>query len=1017
MAEWTKIAIPLSGGIDTKTDSKVVLPTKMTVLENAEFTKGGSVKKRPGYTSVPLQTTAGVDINGALGLGTRNDELLVLTETNLYSYDAVTGAFQDQGEYCPMTWTAQTVVSNTAAQTKGEVATNSGVTVYVWEDSRGGVRYSVYDEATGAAFLADGSLDSSNASQPKARQIGDNILITWADTSANDIKYKLIRPGDIASSLASSAATLVGNNSTNSDYALVCHTPDPDHTGEGGWVLYEDTSAGELKLASFSSGLAILNTATVDVDDIERPLALAFNHEQGNLLVGYAETSTGDVTVLEYDAGTLTVTGVSLTKVHANTLTGIALAAMDDGGIALWSGDVTGSTYQVLWTYRNAAGSSTTGTILQAQVCSSGFDVENNGYVILSYDSPTGLQDSYFLYRHDGVLCGRLLYREGNGNPRSSSVCYGPRVSPVGDGTYQCVLEYRKSLITDQGDTKDVVGINAAYSHTGLKRVILNPTPQTSAVEVGDTTYMGGSMLWAYDGGAHPVEAGPLLWPEVSTSSITQSGAGSMTSGTTYNYRVYAEYTLANGEVVRSAAITRSFTTAATTKVNIVIPCIPFTRHTGDRPNLNFVVYRTENNKSDLYYRISSADPASTGDNAYVANDPTAASVTFLDNEDDDTTIIDNELDYQCQGEKPHFAPDGTSFLSAAQSRLFLVGGGTKPNNVLPSLARFDGEPAHFNDSFAVSETPDYGGTVVGTAPLNDVVVVFKERCIFGVAGVGPDNTGLNGFFESRAITSDMGCLDPGSIVSLPIGVMFKSHKGFFLLDPNLQLIYVGADVEAYNSQTFVGAAPVPDSNQVIFVPSSGKALLFDWYYKSWSVFTGHFGLDACVWKEDTFVYLRDDGRVFLRNPDVYTDGGSPYSLKIRTAPIRLENSVQGFWLCGPVTVLGDYRSLHRLQVKLYYDRDEGAFESFMVTPANFVETEAYGDDTPYGDADYYGGDIASSEYQFEFKPKRSKTQTIRFEFKDIAGTTPGASYEITELAIKAGLKSGNARLPATRKV
>ncbi len=1010
MAEWTKIAIPLAGGLDTKTDAKVVLPTKMTVLENAEFTKGGSVKKRPGYASIPLQTSAGVAIDNALGLGTRDNELLTLTKTNVYSYDTKTEAFQDQGEYCPMTWTATAVVSGPSNQTRGDCATNSGVTVYAWADSRGGVRYAVYDEVTGAAFASDSSLASANALQPKVIAVGENIIITYHDTSSDNIKYKLIRPGAITASLAAAVGDLVEDYSANSDYDVV-------GSAMGGWVLYEDSGTSELKLRSFTSAGIVGSTVVVDADDIERPLALAYNNTTGNLLVGYAETSSGDTTVLEYNGSSLTVTGVSITVTQANTLIGIALAAMDDGGISVFTTADNSSAYTTSWAYRSGAGASTTGSVLKGVVCSSGFNDVNTGYVILAYDSTTGLQDSYFLYRHDGILVGRLMYQEGNGNIRSSSACYGPRVSPTGDGTFQCLLEYRESLITDKGATKDVVSINAQYSNTGLRRVIFNPNPETSAVEVGDTTYMAGSMLWAYDSGPHPVEANPLLWPEILTASITQSGAGSMVSGLTYNYRVYAEARLRNGQIIRSAAITRSFTTGATTKVNIIIPCIPFTRHLGDRPNLSFVVYRTEANKSDLYYRISSPDPTATGDNAYVANAPASATVTFLDNEPTDANIIDNELDYQCRGELPHFAPDGTSFLSVAQSRLFLVGGGTKPNNVIPSMLHFDGEPVHFTDSQVISETPDYGGAVVGTAPLNDIVVVFKERCIFAVAGNGPDNTGVNGFFESRAISSDMGCSDPGSIVSLPIGVLFKSRKGFFLLTPELKLIYVGADVEAYNAQTFVGAAPVPDSNQVIFVPSSGYALVFDWFYKSWSAHTNHFGLDATVWKEDTFVYLRDDGRVFLRDANSYVDGGTPYSLKVRTAPIRIEDTVQGFWLCKLVDVLGDYRSAHRLRVNLYYDRAESPFETFTVTPANFIETETYGEDSPYGDADYYGGDIASSEYQFQLKPKRSKTQTIRFEFLDIPGTGAGASYEITELLLEVGLKKGIARLSAATKV
>lgn len=1000
MAEWTTIAIPLNGGLDSKSDSKVVLPTKMTVLENAEFVEGGSVRKRPGYTSITAP-------DGALGLATRGNELLCLTSTGVHSYDEKTADFQDAGEYCPMTWTTTAAVSNTATQTRGDCATSSNVTAYAWADSRGGVRYSLFDNVTGAAFVADSSLASADASEPRVTAAGENLIITYRDTANNDLKFKLIRPGDIAGSIAAAVGDLTTNLSANSDYDVV--------GGDNSfWVIYENSSAGvSLNVIRFTTAGTLLSEATIQAADVDRPVAIHYNTASGKLLIGYGLTSSGDTVVVEY-TGSLTPTGVTTTIVQSNTLEGISLAALDDGGISAYTTANNSGVYTTSWYYRTAAAVETSGTVLKAHTYSSGFSVGNVGYHILSYDSTTDLQDSYFLYRHDGVLVGRLFYSEGNGHPRTSSGSYGPRVSAVGDGTHQVLLEYRKSLTVDAGASKNVIPVNEAYSQVGLRRVIFDPSPTPSSVELEGTTYLSGSMLWALDGGAHPVEANPLLWPEILTSSITQSGAGSMTSGTTYNYRVYAEYTLANGQRVRSAAITRTFTTAATTKVNITIPCIPFTRHLGDRPNLNFVVYRTENNKSDLYYRVF-YDASATVD--FLANDPAAASVIFLDNDDDDAVLITHELDYQCQSEAPHFAPDGTSFLAGAQARLFLTGGGTKPNNVIPSLLRFDGEPVHFNPAIVVSETPAYGGAVTGCAPLNDIILVFKERAVFAVAGNGPDNTRSTGFFETRALSSDMGCTDPGTIVSLPIGVMFKSRKGFHLISPDFQISYIGADVEAYNGQTFVGGAPVPDSNQVVFISSDGLALVFDWEYRSWATWTDHEGLDACVWKEDTFAYLRTDDRVFLRSTELYTDGGSPYALKVRTAPIRVENTVQGFWQMRKVTVLGDYRSLHRLNVGLLYDRDEAAFETFAVTPANFVDTEEYGDDTPYGDADYYGGDIASSEYQFEFKPKRSKCQTIRFEFTDIPGTNPGASYELTELALEVGLKPGNARLPATRKV
>ena len=46
-------------------------------------------------------------------------------------------------------------------------------------------------------------------------------------------------------------------------------------------------------------------------------------------------------------------------------------------------------------------------------------------------------------------------------------------------------------------------------------------------------------------------------------------------------------------------------------------------------------------------------------------------------------------------------------------------------------------------------------------------------------------------------------------------GVFFKSAKGIYLLDRSFQVHYIGADVEAYNALTIVGAAVVPDTNSV----------------------------------------------------------------------------------------------------------------------------------------------------------------------------------------------------------
>jgi hypothetical protein len=259
-----------------------------------------------------------------------------------------------------------------------------------------------------------------------------------------------------------------------------------------------------------------------------------------------------------------------------------------------------------------------------------------------------------------------------------------------------------------------------------------------------------------------------------------------------------------------------------------------------------------------------------------------------------------------------------------------------------------------------------------------------------------------------------VGIKDAGVVVEIPQGLIFNSHKGFYLLDQSLNVSYIGADVEAYNSQTFTSATVIPNSNSVVFVAASGFTLLYDYYYNEWCTWTNHAGLAAAVLGGDTYCYLRTDGKLYKRSTE-YTDAGVSFSMRVRTAPIRPEH-LQGWWKVIAVAVLGDYRSLHKLKVSLYYDRDEAPAETFTWDPSTVVSTDVWGDGALWGDGAFWGGAAGGGEYQFAHRPRRSKCQTIRFEFEDIPGTSPGASYELTELAFVYRDWGGLARLPATRK-
>ena len=154
-----------------------------------------------------------------------------------------------------------------------------------------------------------------------------------------------------------------------------------------------------------------------------------------------------------------------------------------------------------------------------------------------------------------------------------------------------------------------------------------------------------------------------------------------------------------------------------------------------------------------------------------------------------------------------------------------------------------------------------------------------------------------------------------------------------------------------------------------------------------------------------------------MRDPDVYTDAGVTYDLRFRTAPLHLENTVQGFERWRTAQVLGEHLSDHTLDISVFYNRETNPYQVFTFDPSAVLDQSVWGDDTVWGDNTVWGGDIAGSDYNFEFKPKRQKHSTVSFEFHGHPGTSPGACFELTELLLECTTRGGRMRLPATRKL
>src|SRR5260370_41681695 len=96
-------SVQLRRGLDTKTDSKLVIAGKLLLLENGVFSRPGVITKRPGYQLLSNTLQAPLSVNQTTltqgqGLFTFNSELLEANPNTLFSYNRWTENCLRKGE-------------------------------------------------------------------------------------------------------------------------------------------------------------------------------------------------------------------------------------------------------------------------------------------------------------------------------------------------------------------------------------------------------------------------------------------------------------------------------------------------------------------------------------------------------------------------------------------------------------------------------------------------------------------------------------------------------------------------------------------------------------------------------------------------------------------------------------------------------------------------------------------------------------------------------------------------------
>lgn len=512
-----QIPISFSKGVDTKTDSKQVLPGKLLTLENASLRKVGKFVKRYGF-GVLADTTS---LTNGNSIGVFKNELISLDGSNIYSYSEHDDKQYLKGTKLSVDLSTQSIVRNSYEQTNPDSAIHSvGISVYAWEDSSDGVRYSVFDTVTGQSIVSNG-LVSATGSKPKVKTIGTYVLIIFLDGLT--LKYFKVDTTSPASSFAE--VTLVTASSAYFDVQFISSK----------LVVAYPSSATDVSLFSISTTLVqsadYVVTATASVLSV-------FGDASNNVWVAYNDTNTVKYFIVDF---ALSSTVLAVTTIEAGSDPYVNVTGVFNSTAATIFYEVTGDTNNNQYVRKNTATllgvvGTPSDLLRSVGLYSKAFVYDSSVYVVVTHDSE--LQSTYFMVNDSGSVVAKIAPSLGGGLSTNGVLS---EINFITADVVNFAFEFKDFVTSVNGDVTTQTGVNSAFITFG---------EQTQLEVIGNNLHLSGGIVSMYDG-QNIVEKGFNLYPEVVTATSTYGGGG--LSDGQYQYVSTYEWTDAQGQIHRSA--------------------------------------------------------------------------------------------------------------------------------------------------------------------------------------------------------------------------------------------------------------------------------------------------------------------------------------------------------------------------------------------------------------------------------------------------------------------------------
>lgn len=997
MIRWQNMEVPLVGGLDVGSDPRAVESPRLLQADNVVFDDGGGLQPRKPYSALPVPPGG----KAIRRLSTYRDELLCWTEDTLWSWSPAANAWQSRGPHVSPTVCETVRGSTPEEQPFADRAQIGNTVVMVWGDASAH-KILAFDAVSGAALYGPEGHGGDGIARPRVVALASKFLILTEGTPGGELFGLLAAADNVAADLAAGLSFSISGANTGLQYDVAV-------VNNVAYVAYQHTVTTSYGIASVTEAQVV--NGQLEARTCDGPIAIA-GRGTDTLCVLRAEGTNIDGDLFSgLTAGTVgTVVGTFASPL--NQLTG-AFKSVADGGEfrchAFWSAaeSVTNGDFDLKTNYIDTAASVGTQSVFVKRlgVASHAFDRDGSVYVWTAFagesgtagmDEPIGfraaLQNSYFLYDADGDLIAKAVSQSAGGFGQLTG--HLPGVQGIGGDRYGWAGVRR--MIIPLADATESGQKQTGYAARSPVDIVLSfdTFEGRRTAEIGRTLYVAGGQILQYDG-LSLVELGWHIFPWFFSDAFV--GGGALELGQRV-YKMTVAWDNAAGELDRSTTATHGSNTPTSDNSEIqlsgMIP-ISVTRKTGTQVDAAFEIWRTEKNPpiGAPFYLATDKDPANdTGDNRYILNTPTAATISTFDDNMTDAVLRTKEANAENGSVLEVVAPPAASIIYADDERVYLAGVAGDPNRIWYSKTRQLDTVVGFNDFLSI-ELPSDGGPITALAELNGTLVAFERSAVYILPGIGFDNaSGGSNFGPPQRVSADVGAVSQEATVITPVGVIFKSSKGWHLLDRGFTVQYIGQTVEGFDAETIVAMHVLEERHEVRAL-SAERLLVFNSKVGQWSSWTVTGGVSAVVWR-GKYHYASSDG-VFAERDDFAS--GVDYGLDATLAWIK-PGGLNAHAAVKRFEVLGEYRSEHELRVRVAYDYDDTVVDDKAHRPVGTVPG-------------------APLRVRHGFQKHKVSAVKIRLTAQAVGFAAPptGEALRLTGIGLRVGTHGGLRRLPAVQ--